>query len=246
MMMSPDGPAGVFTHGRGPDAASPARRRFRARGLTLLEVLLALTILSLAGLIIYGGLSTSLTSWSAGLVEGRRSQVARIALDRMTQQLKSLVPAVMKEKGQPRAVFEAGDTHLRFVTLLPVGGSSLAQVSYSLEERGEGKSLVYREYPWPDKGFFEGGEPVREEVLPEITGLKVVTRAPEEENDDDSILRRVIPGQQGEEALFPVEVRIELVAAGQGAEGDRTFRADVPVLATKVGGGVGFQGGRSF
>lgn len=244
--MSPDALPGVFPHSRGLGAAAPAGRRFRAEGLTLLEVLLALTLLSLAGLIIYGGLSTALTSWSAGLVEGRRDQVARIALDRMTQQLKSLVPATMEEKGQPRVVFEARGDHLRFVTLLPVGGSLLAQVSYSLEERGEGKSLVYREYPWPDKAFFEGGEPVREEVLPEITDLKVVTRAPEEEDDDRSALRSAIPRQQGEEDLFPAEVQIELVVAGQGAEEGRTFRADVPVLATGVEGGEVFQGGRSF
>jgi prepilin-type N-terminal cleavage/methylation domain-containing protein len=246
MTMSPDGLRGASPQSRSPDAAVPGGRRFGAAGLTLLEVLLALTILSLAGMIIYGGLSTSLTSWSAGLVEGRRSQVARIALDRMTQQLKSLVPAVMKEKGKPRAVFEAGENSLRFVTLLPVGGSSLAQVSYSLEERGEGKSLVYREYPWPDKGFFEEGEPLREEVLPEITGLKVVPRAPEEKDDVGSVLRRAAPGQQGEEALFPVEVRIELVMAGEGAGEGRTFTADVPVLAAEVERDAGFQGGRSF
>lgn len=210
--MSPESPSRIGTAGR--RSRSPGRE---TAGLTLLEVMLALTILSLAGVIFYGALNAALTSWSAGLVQGRRGQVARIALDRMTQQLKSGVPAMMRVEGRKRAAFKGKEESLRFVTLLPVGAYPLAQVSYSMEETGEGKILVYREYLWPDKKFFEEGEPVREETLPEIESLEILLRGPEE---DESV----------EEDEFPSLVEIELRVKGEGEETDRTFTAAAPLL----------------
>lgn len=186
-------------------------------GLTLLEVMLALMILSLAGAIFYGALNTVLTTWSAGLTQGRRGQVAGIALDRMTQQLKSGVPAMTGEETRRRIAFEGKEEILRFVTLLPVGPYPLAQVSYSMEETGEGSSLVYREYLWPDKKFFEEGEPVREETLSEIESMEILLRGQEE---DEPV----------EEDEFPSLVEIELRVKGEGDETDRTFTATAPFL----------------
>ena len=210
--MSPESPSRTGTVGR--RSRNPGRE---TAGLTLLEVMLALTILSLAGAIFYGALNTSLTSWSAGLVQGRRGQVARIALDRMTQQLKAGVPAEVKDGRRKRPAFEGKEESLRFVTLLPVGPYPLAQVSYSMEETGDGRILVYREYLWPDKKFFEEGVPVREETLPEIESLEIVLRGPEE---DEAV----------KEDEFPNLVEVELRVKGEGEEGDRTFTAAAPFL----------------
>lgn len=157
--------------------------RQRAEGFTLLEVMVSLTILTLAMAIAYGAFTTALTSWSSGLSRGRKEQVARIALERMAQQLKSAIPAtVAAAGGRPqRPAFEGGEDHIRFVTILSTGVDTLpVQVSYSMEEVDGERRMVYQEYPWPDKNFFEVGEPVKEEVLDEIVGLAITLRPREE------------------------------------------------------------------
>lgn len=196
-----------------PGLPRPLRR---AAGLTLLEVLLAFTLLSLAGAIVYGALNTALVAWSAGVTRGRNSQVAGIALDRMAQQLSSIVPAVIIEGGERKVAFEADENSLHFVTFLPTGSPPLAQVSYSIEEGEEGPRLVYREYPWPDKDFFADPLPVREEALPEIEGMEIITVAGEEEPE--------------EEPDFPEEVEIRLRPAGEEAGTEERFTAHVPLM----------------
>ena len=90
-------------------------RRFgnRAAGFTLLEVMVSLMILTLAMALAYGSLTTAITSWSRGLDRGRREQVARIALERMAQQLKSAIPATIAGEGGRRAAFESGEDRFK-------------------------------------------------------------------------------------------------------------------------------------
>jgi prepilin-type N-terminal cleavage/methylation domain-containing protein len=160
--------------------------RHRAEGFTLLEVMVSLMILTLVLAVSYSSFTTALTSWSAGLNRGRKEQVARIALGRMAQQLKSAVPATITEEGgRRRPAFEGGEDHIRFVTVLPVGIDPLpVQVSYSIEEIDGENRMVYREYPWPDKNFFEIGEPVREESVDEIVGMAITLRPREEKGEN--------------------------------------------------------------
>ena len=148
----------------------------RERGFTLIEVLIALTIVALAGVVVYGALSTALTSWSAGIIDSRRSQVAQIALDRISQQLKSTVASTVKKDGRVVAAFTGDDHSIRFVTLGAAGGAPLAAVSYAVEDGKDGRRFVYREYPWPDKDFFEPKDPWTEEEVPEIVDLTFVFR----------------------------------------------------------------------
>ena len=185
--MSPEEVA--LFHDEAAGAGSVRRRgtcglRHRAEGFTLIEVMVSLMILTLAMSVAYGSFTTALTSWSAGLSRGRKEQVARIALERMAQQLKSAIPATITTTGgRRRPAFEGGDDHIRFVTMLPSGVDGIpVQVSYSIEEADGGSRMVYREYPWPDKNFFEVGEPVKEEALDEIVGLAITLR-PREENE---------------------------------------------------------------
>jgi prepilin-type N-terminal cleavage/methylation domain-containing protein len=200
------------------------------RGFTLLEVLLALTLLAMAGAIVYSFLGTAFVSWTSGFAAGRRSQVARIAVDRLSQQLKSAVPARVLKAGKPVAAFAAADESLRFVTLLPTGVRSLSQVSYSIEEGGAGPRLVYREYPWPDKKFFEGREPRKEEILPEIIGMKVVLLARDEGQDEGEEAAEWNPDGSD----FPGEVTVTLVSAGEGGGQGKAFTVTIPLLSLAV------------
>ena len=195
----------------------------RPEGFTLLEVMISLTILTLAMAVGYGALSTALTSWSAGLDRGRKEQVARIALERMAQQLKSAVPAIITgEGGRKRPAFDGGEEQIRFVTVLPVGVDTIpVQVSYSIEETDGGSRMVYREYPWPDKKFFEIGEPVKEEALDEIAGMEI-TIWPREKDEDGGENGIPVDGEEwspGDEETMPGRVDISLRL--EGDEDDR-------------------------
>jgi prepilin-type N-terminal cleavage/methylation domain-containing protein len=195
----------------------------RPEGFTLLEVMISLTILTLAMAVGYGALSTALTSWSAGLDRGRKEQVARIALERMAQQLKSAIPAIITEKGgRKRPAFDGGEEQIRFVTVLPVGVDTIpVQVSYSIEEADGGSRMVYREYPWPDKKFFEIGEPVKEEALDEIVGMEI-TLWPREKDEEDGENGSPVDGEEwspGDEETMPGRVDISLRL--EGDEDDR-------------------------
>jgi prepilin-type N-terminal cleavage/methylation domain-containing protein len=200
------------------------------RGFTLLEVLLALTLLAMAGAIVYSFLGTAFVSWTSGFAAGRRNHVARIAVDRLSRQLKSVVPAKLLKTGKPVAAFAADEESLRFVTLLPTGVRSLSQVSYSIEEGEGGPHLAYREYPWPDKKFFEGREPRKEEILPEVTGMKVVLFARVEERGEGEEAAEWDP-EGGE---FPAEVAVTLVAAGEEDGQGTAFTVTVPLLSLPV------------
>ncbi len=203
------------------------------RGLTLLETLLALTILSMAGAVVYSSLATTLFSWRTGVSRGRDRQVALVALDRIAGQLKSAVPAVVRSDSGTVAAFDGGENFVRFVTLLPVSGRPVAQVSYSIEQRGGGRMLVYREHPWPDKEFAEGGgDPWLEEEVPEITGMSVLlmTREGGAESEGPDAERAGTEWQAGEKEELPDEVEVSFQIASDTEE-ESLFRTVVPVMA---------------
>jgi prepilin-type N-terminal cleavage/methylation domain-containing protein len=206
--------------------------RHGRKGFTLIEVLVALTIVALSGVVVYGALTTAFGSWSAGLVAGRRGQVAQIALDRMSRQLKSTVSSTVKKNNRVVAAFDGDGESVRFVTTAPAGGAPIAVVSYSVESGSDGKRFVYREYPWPDKDFWEPKEPWTEEAVPEIVGLAFVFRkaasdlAAEGGAGDE-------PGEEwkaGQSRDVPAEVEITIIVDGQGPPEERALKSIIPVM----------------
>jgi prepilin-type N-terminal cleavage/methylation domain-containing protein len=197
------------------------------RGLTLVEMVLTLTILALAGALIYGGLGTALRAWQQGFAQGREELVARVVLERMAGQLRSVVAAPAKRSGEDAVAFAVTGDSLRFVTLLSASGAAPAQVGYALADDGGKRALVYREYPWPDKNFFGQTRPRREERVPEVTGLKVsvAPRADEEASGPS-----VTTGEpwKATDAVLPGSVTIEITAAAPGGEA-RTYELTVPL-----------------
>ena len=97
-------------------------------------------------------------------------------------------------------------------------------------EGEEGPELAYREYPWPDKDFFEERDPLLEERLPEIAGLEVALLARESDEDGSAASETWSPGDKE----LPGEAEIRLILAGEGSEEGRSLTFTVPLLALPV------------
>lgn len=203
---------------------SSARVLGGRRGVTLIELVLTLTILALAGALIAAALSASLRTWRTGFTRGREELVARIALARIAGQLRSAVPAAARQGSEEAVAFEAREDALHFVTVPAAGGAPL-HVSYSLVQEGGKPALVYRELPWPDKEFFGEGRPRREEVVPEITGMKVgVTRCPEE---GEPAPNAVASPWKPTDLCLPGSVEVEITLSD--GDGESTYKVSVPL-----------------
>jgi prepilin-type N-terminal cleavage/methylation domain-containing protein len=205
---------------------SAVRLRDDRRGLTLIELVLTLTILALAGALVSGALATGLRAWQSGLSSGREELVARIVLERVAAQIRAALPSPAKRNGEDAIAFDAAEDHLRFVTL--AAGSAPVQVFYGLRNDGGEPHLVYREYPWPDKDFFGEGRPRQEEKVLEITGFSV------------AVVKRTKATTEGEEPApaewspldkeLPESVSVEIVVGSAGRLEPRRYRITVPVL----------------
>lgn len=186
-------------------------------GLTLLETLLASTILAVAGALVAGAFSAALRSWEAGRDRGREELVARVALERIGSQLRSAVASCVERGREPAIAFDAGEETLRFVTPAVESGAPV-QVSYGLARDGGAAALLYREHAWPDKRFFEDPPAHREEVVPEITSFRVSVTRREQEGDAG----RPPPGGKEWEptdGVLPGKVAIEIGTAAAGGSG---------------------------
>lgn len=212
------------------------RRRRDRRGLTLIELVLTLTILALAGALVAGALATGLRSWKSGLRSGREELVARIVLERLATQLRAAILSPASREGASAVAFDAADDHLRFVTLSAAGPAPV-QVFYGMRSDGGELHLVYREYPWPDKDFFGGGQPRHEEAIGEITGFTVQVVKRSDKPDDDASGTGAVPSTTEWSPLdreLPASVDVEITVNAAGSPEPHHYQVSVPVLTQGV------------
>lgn len=119
-------------------------------GFTLLEILVAIMILSMVVVIIGSGFNLGIKAWEKGEAETNETQRLRIISGLMSQQLKSFYPYRMEIDGKNVIVFEGKSDSLLFVTILANEGG-YKWVNYSFKD---GKFL-FKEGRLPDKKFQE-------------------------------------------------------------------------------------------
>jgi general secretion pathway protein J len=106
----------------------------RARGFTLLEVMLALTVLALVTAICYGAFHLGIRAIERGEVAVVGAQRLRVATDVIIRQIKSAVPYAARNRDEDiYPFFFGGATWVTFVTATGLeGGGALARVSYQV------------------------------------------------------------------------------------------------------------------
>lgn len=146
----------------------------RARGFTLLEVLIALSIVGLLLTIAFGGLRVAMAAWRQGEDRAEAHQHVRAVAYTLSRALGAAYPYRGTRGLSPDSVvlFGGGDKRLEFVTQaaplplqVPV---AFTAVVIALED-GDETGLVVRERPLPNRDPFTEGTVVMRD--PSVTSL---------------------------------------------------------------------------
>lgn len=139
-------------------------------GFTLIEVVVAMTLLGIMMLLLYAGLSFAMRSWDAAEVAGTRATDQRIGANFLRRELGETFPMRWKEPAMLKFAFEGKPRTLRFVSSRPAGlqAGGLSLVGLAVEdEGGRRRSLVMRR-AMPDDEAVDFGPLERTEEKPTV------------------------------------------------------------------------------
>jgi len=112
------------------------RARRSARGFTLLETVVALTLLAVMLGMLFAGLRTGIRAWDAGSGRGDRADQVLLAWSFVRKELTAAFPWRFKDPLAVKLAFKGERGTLRFVSMRPaeIGGGGLAFVSFEIED----------------------------------------------------------------------------------------------------------------
>lgn len=168
-----------------------AHARYRSQnGFTLLEILIAMTLMSMVLVMVYAGLNFAMRSWDAGEERAERINKVRVVQEFIRRQLRQAA-AVYREDGRRGRVlyFDGQVERIGWVApmleYLDLGGLYYVQLDV-IDDRDKGKLRV-RWFPYrPDNedDVIEGDE-ARETVLLEgVSGMRLSYYGAEEADDE--------------------------------------------------------------
>lgn len=124
----------------------------REKGFTLLEILIAMTILSLIAVLIGSSLRLGIRAWERGEADIESSQNIRFFVERLSRQIKSAYPYQIQIDGEKAIAFQGKSDSIFFVTSSVRGNEGgLKWFSYFVKDG----SLIVQEGMLPDKKVME-------------------------------------------------------------------------------------------
>jgi general secretion pathway protein J len=117
-------------------------------GFTLVEIMIALTLLSMILLLLFGSLHTVNRSWQSGLEKIDKNDEIRLVSDFIRRQITQTVPLLWINKDGDRLVFYGEQNELTFTSTLPShrGGGGLYFMTLKVNETGKSKQLGLNYY----------------------------------------------------------------------------------------------------
>ena len=205
-----------------------------ARGFTLLELLLAMSVLALVAAICYGAFHLGIRAVERGEVAVVSAQRLRVATDVLIRQIKSIVPyrAHNREEDESYPFFYGHGTSMIFVTGNGLhGGGGLVRVCYYVAGEPPQLRMQESEFFSPNSlGRVDGCEPnARDSTL--LDDFKSLHFEYMMSDGVDTEWRAEWNGH--EEDAIPSAVRV-LVDGIPGLEVDR-WGQEIPVMASLYG-----------
>lgn len=107
----------------------------RSQGFTLLETVVALTLLATMLAMLFAGLRLGIRAWDSGSGRGDRADQVLLAWSFVRKELTAAFPWRFKDSLAVNLAFKGERDRLRFVSMRPadLGGGGLAFVSFELE-----------------------------------------------------------------------------------------------------------------
>ena len=153
------------------------RKRARAGGFTLLELIVALTLLALMASVLFGALGYAGRSWEGGEAKAESTAEMRLSHGFLRAQLESQHPMRMRKMPDYPLLFTGTNEELSFAAPLPAritgGGIWLYRVRI-VEENDRGRLVLERMLPDTDAGAFpEFAEADRSVLAEDVKALRV-------------------------------------------------------------------------
>jgi general secretion pathway protein J len=143
----------IVPGGSGPGQVKRAYMRYptpRQRGLTLLELLIAITLLTLLLTILFGGLFLANRSWDAGTARADRGDEVRLVSQVLRRMLRQIVPVVAQDQTGAHLTFRGEAQSLTFTAPLPAqlgpGGLDEISIEFAPQQRDLDLRMSYRLY----------------------------------------------------------------------------------------------------
>ena len=152
-------------------------RRRRARGFTLMELVVALTLLALMSTVLFGVLGFAGRSWEGGEAKAEAVAAMRLSEGFLRGQLESSHPLRMRKMAQFPLLFTGTQEELRYAAPLPsrVSGGGIWYYRLAVQQEGERSRLVLeRMIPDVDAGALpEFAEAERSILAEDIKALRI-------------------------------------------------------------------------
>ncbi len=140
-------------------AAFHRAQRIGARGFTLIEVVLAMTIFALLGTILYGAFALSHSALAKSQASAARSQTARSTADLLGSYIRSAHPYRASPQEQT-VLFDGESDTLTFISAYShgMGGRGMAKIEITIDEDETGRAALNLEETTPVRvGGDDGG-----------------------------------------------------------------------------------------
>ena len=141
-----------------------------SKGFTLIEVIIAMTLLSLILVLLFSTLFTANRSWQSTEKKITQNDELRLVGHFIQRQLSQTIPLMWIDKDERRLIFEGGNNELRFTSALPAhrGGGGIQIITLKVNQVDETRHLdLYYRNADPDSSPFE-----KEDGIEQITLLE--------------------------------------------------------------------------
>lgn len=149
-------------------ADASTRAGNREAGFTLLEIMVALVVLSLIMTTAFGALRMGERSWEAGLARTSETETLRTVAGVLQRQFKQILPVTWTEDAQTTIAFSGAREQVLFIAPAPQhhGSTGLFEFTLVLEPLADIAQLVlYYRLHDPDSIGFQTGDSDRQRVL---------------------------------------------------------------------------------